>query len=98
MMNAAAGNTVTTAEHTWAMSMALARQIPQAALHEGRRLGEEPLPRVELMGKTLGIIGLGRIGSAVAGASERLRHGVAWLTPLLHARSRARDRNRDARA
>src|SRR5689334_15526588 len=30
VMNAAAGNTVTTAEHTWAMLMALARQIPQA--------------------------------------------------------------------
>src|SRR5687767_4781010 len=31
VMNAAAGNTVTTAEHTWAMLMAVARQIPQAA-------------------------------------------------------------------
>lgn len=71
VMNAAAGNTVTTAEHTIAMLMALARQIPQATAsikagqwEKGRFLG------VELMGKTLGIIGLGRIGSAVA---ERAR-------------------------
>src|ERR1041384_5861106 len=71
VMNAAAGNTVTTAEHTWAMLMALARQIPQADApmkagrwEKGRFLG------VELMGKTLGIIGLGRIGSTVA---ERAR-------------------------
>jgi D-3-phosphoglycerate dehydrogenase len=67
VMNAAAGNTVTTAEHTWAMLMALARQIPQAAAstksgkwEKGKFLG------VELMNKTLGIIGLGRIGSTVA--------------------------------
>lgn len=71
VMNAAAGNTVTTAEHTIAMLMALARQIPQATAsikagqwEKSRFLG------VELMGKILGIIGLGRIGSAVA---ERAR-------------------------
>jgi D-3-phosphoglycerate dehydrogenase / 2-oxoglutarate reductase len=71
VMNAAAGNTVTTAEHTWAMLMALARLIPQAVAstkaghwEKNRFLG------VELLGKTLGIIGLGRIGSTVA---ERAR-------------------------
>jgi D-3-phosphoglycerate dehydrogenase len=66
-MNAAAGNTVTTAEHTMAMLLTLARQIPQAVAstkaghwEKNRFLG------VELMGKILGIIGLGRIGATVA--------------------------------
>jgi D-3-phosphoglycerate dehydrogenase len=71
VMNAAAGNTVTTAEHTWAMLMALARQIPQAvASTKAGRWEKNRFLGVELMGKTLGIIGLGRIGSAVA---ERAR-------------------------
>ena len=67
VMNAAAGNTVTTAEHTFAMLMALARQIPQAAAstREGRWEKNRFLG-VELMGKTLGVIGMGRIGSVVA--------------------------------
>lgn len=67
VMNAAAGNTVTTAEHTMAMLLSLARQIPQAV--NSTRTGHWEKNRflgVELMGKTLGIIGLGRIGAAVA--------------------------------
>src|SRR5262249_11771396 len=67
VMNAAAGNTVTTAEHTWAMLMSLARQIPQAVA--STRSGKWEKTRflgTELMGKTIGIIGLGRIGSTVA--------------------------------
>lgn len=67
VMNAAAGNTVTTAEHTMAMLLSLARQIPLAVTstkaghwEKNRFLG------IELMGKTLGIVGLGRIGTAVA--------------------------------
>jgi D-3-phosphoglycerate dehydrogenase len=67
VMNAAAGNTITTAEHTWAMLMALARQIPQAV--QSTKSGKWEKSRFigsELMGKTLGIVGLGRIGSAVA--------------------------------
>ncbi|HVG21270.1 MAG TPA: phosphoglycerate dehydrogenase [Blastocatellia bacterium] len=71
VMNAAAGNTVTTAEHTWAMLMAMARQIPQAAAStKAGRWEKNRFLGVELMGKTLGVVGLGRIGSAVA---ERAR-------------------------
>ena len=71
VMNAAAGNTVTTAEHTWAMLMALARQIPQAdASMKAGRWEKNRFLGVELLGKTLGVIGLGRIGSTVA---ERAR-------------------------
>jgi D-3-phosphoglycerate dehydrogenase len=71
VMNAAAGNTVTTAEHTWAMLMALARQVPQAdASMKAGRWEKKRFMGVELLGKTLGIVGLGRIGSTVA---ERAR-------------------------
>ncbi|HWP42378.1 MAG TPA: phosphoglycerate dehydrogenase [Blastocatellia bacterium] len=71
VMNAAAGNTVTTAEHTLSMLMSLARQIPQAAAStKAGRWEKNRFLGVELRGKTLGIIGLGRIGSAVA---ERAR-------------------------
>jgi D-3-phosphoglycerate dehydrogenase / 2-oxoglutarate reductase len=71
VMNAAAGNTVTTAEHTMAMLMSLARQIPQAVASTKAGVWEKTkFLGVELSGKTLGIIGLGRIGSAVA---ERAR-------------------------
>ncbi|MFY9558122.1 MAG: phosphoglycerate dehydrogenase, partial [Blastocatellia bacterium] len=71
VMNAAAGNTVTTAEHTMAMLLSLARQIPQAVTStKSGRWEKNKFLGVELMGKTLGIIGLGRIGAAVA---ERAR-------------------------
>src|ERR1041385_9405455 len=67
VMNAAAGNTVTTAEHTMAMLLSLARQIPQAVSStKSGRWEKNKFVGVELMGKTLGIIGLGRIGTAVA--------------------------------
>src|SRR5689334_501396 len=67
VMNAAAGNTVTTAEHTWAMLMALARQLPQAdASMKAGRWEKKRFMGVELLGKTLGIVGIGRIGSTVA--------------------------------
>jgi D-3-phosphoglycerate dehydrogenase / 2-oxoglutarate reductase len=71
VMNAAAGNTVTTAEHTMAMLLALARQIPGAvASTKAGRWEKNRFVGVELAGKTLGVIGMGRIGSAVA---ERAR-------------------------
>src|SRR6185295_8783763 len=57
VMNAAAGNTVTTAEHTMAMLLALARQIPQAVSStRAGRWEKNKFLGVELMGKTLGIV------------------------------------------
>jgi len=67
VMNAPDGNTITTAEHTIALLVALARQVPQA--NSSLKAGNWERKRfigVELQGKTLGIIGLGRIGRAVA--------------------------------
>ena len=67
VMNTPGGNSVSTAEHSFAMIMALARNIPQgcATLKDG--LWERgKLTGVELRGKTLGILGLGKVGSEVA--------------------------------
>jgi D-3-phosphoglycerate dehydrogenase len=81
-MNAAAGNTVTTAEHTWAMLMAVARQIPQAA--HSTRSGHWEKSRflgIELNGKTLGVVGLGRIGSTVADRARAFGMKVVAYDP-----------------
>lgn len=67
VMNTPEGNTVSTAEHTFALMLALARHVPAAhqALAEGR-WERKAFEGIELRGKTLGIIGLGRVGRAVA--------------------------------
>jgi D-3-phosphoglycerate dehydrogenase / 2-oxoglutarate reductase len=67
VMNAPDGNTITTAEHTIAMLISLARRVPQA--NSSLKAGNWERKRfvgAELQGKTLGILGLGRIGRAVA--------------------------------
>lgn len=67
VMNTPAGNTIATAEHTLALMLALARHIPAAhsALQAGR-WDRRAFMGVELRGKTLGLIGFGRVGQAVA--------------------------------
>ena len=71
VINAPDGNTISTAEHTCAMLMALTRRIPQAnaSLVDGR-WDRKNFVGAELEGKTLGIIGVGKIGRSVA---ERMR-------------------------
>ena len=67
VMNTPAGNTISTAELTFSMLMALARKIPQA--HASMKAGEwnrKSFQGTELHGKTLAILGMGRIGTAVA--------------------------------
>jgi D-3-phosphoglycerate dehydrogenase / 2-oxoglutarate reductase len=67
VMNTPSGNTISTAELTFSMLMALARKIPQA--HMSMKAGEwnrKSFSGVELYNKTLGILGMGRIGSEVA--------------------------------
>jgi len=67
VLNTPESSTIAAAEHTMAMLLALVRRIPQAhaALSAGRWI-REPYTGTELAGKTLGIIGLGKIGSEVA--------------------------------
>ena len=67
VMNAAGGNTVSTAEHTMAMIMALSRNIPQAcASLKGGKWERNTFMGTELYGKSLGIIGMGKVGTEVA--------------------------------
>jgi D-3-phosphoglycerate dehydrogenase len=90
VMNAPDGNTMTTAEHTLALLMSLARRIPQAAesLKSGR-WERKSFIGVELQGKTLGIIGLGRIGRVVASRARSLGMNIIAYDPFIqpeHAR------------
>lgn len=67
VMNTPGGNTISTAELTFSMMMALARKIPQAHLSMTQgRWDRKKFKGTELNGKTLGILGMGRIGGEVA--------------------------------
>src|SRR5437879_3793058 len=67
VMSTPGGNAVSVAEHTFALLLSLARQVPRLdkAIHEGR-WEKSSAAGTEVRGKTLGLIGLGRIGSEVA--------------------------------
>jgi len=67
VVNAPGGNTIAVAELTMAMMQSLARNIPQAnaSLRAGK-WDKKAYKGVELRDKVLGVVGLGRIGSAVA--------------------------------
>ena len=67
VMNTPGGNTISTAELSFAMLLALARKVPQAhATMAAGKWDRKQFQGVELFGKTLGVLGLGRIGSEVA--------------------------------
>ena len=67
VMNTPSGNTISTAELTFSMLMALARKIPQAHMSmKGGAWDRKAFAGTELSGKTLGVLGMGRIGSQVA--------------------------------
>lgn len=67
VMNTPDGNTISTAEHTCGMVLALARNIPTAvSTVKGGGWDRKKYMGTELHGKTIGIIGLGKIGSEVA--------------------------------
>ena len=84
VMNAPGGNTVTTAEHTISLMLALARNIPQAtASLKAGKWEKKQLTGVELTGKTLGIIGLGQIGRVVADRANGLKMRVVAADPFV---------------
>ncbi len=67
VMNTPGGNTISTAEHTVAMILALSRFVPQASLSlKSGRWEKKKFLGVEIYGKTLGVVGLGRVGREVA--------------------------------
>jgi len=84
VMNTPGGNTITTAEHSLAMLFALARMIPQAtASMKAGKWEKKKFMGVELYHKTLGIIGLGNIGSQVARKAQGLEMNVIAYDPFL---------------
>lgn len=84
VMNTPGGNSMATAEHTLSLIMAAFRHIPQAV--ESVKLGKWEKKKFqghELTGKTLGVIGLGQVGSLVARrASRALRMNVLGYDPV----------------
>ncbi len=84
VVNAPAGNIVTTAEHTLAMLFAIARNIPQA--HASLIAGEwkrSQFVGTELRNKTLGIVGLGKVGSAIARRASALEMRILVHDPYV---------------
>ena len=84
VINAPDGNTISTAEHSFAMLMAMARWIPQA--HQDLKEGvwnRKKYVGVELNRKTLGIIGMGRIGSEIAMRAKAFNMKVLGYDPYL---------------
>jgi D-3-phosphoglycerate dehydrogenase len=84
--NAPQSNVVTAAEHTMALLLALARNIPQAdaSLHAGR-WDRAKYSGVELYDKTLGIVGFGRIGQLVAERARGFGMRVVAYDPYVGA-------------
>ena len=84
VMNSPSGSSTTTAEHAVAMMFALSRNIPQAyrLLKEG--IWDKGLFKgVELRAKTLGVVGLGRIGSEVARMARGIGMNVMAYDPFI---------------
>ncbi|MFA6414270.1 MAG: NAD(P)-dependent oxidoreductase, partial [Syntrophales bacterium] len=66
VMNTPGGNTITTGEHAIAMMLSLAREIPQAtASMKGGKWEKKKFMGAEVFNKTLGIVGIGRVGAIV---------------------------------
>ena len=90
VMNAPGGNTVSTAEHAFSLLLCAARKLPQAdAMVRNGKWGRKELQGVELYNKTLGIIGMGRIGSELSRRAIAFGMRVLAFDPYLSA-TRAR--------
>ncbi|MCC6804426.1 MAG: phosphoglycerate dehydrogenase [Anaerolineae bacterium] len=86
VMNTPDGNTVSTAEMTFGLMLALARQIPQAhATMLAGKWDRKVFSGVELRGKTLGVVGFGRIGRAVAKRALAFEMTVIAYDPYIPA-------------
>ncbi len=91
VVNAPEGNTISAAEHTIAMMMSMSRNIPQAnASLKGKKWDRKKFMGVEVRGKTLGVLGLGRIGSEVAKRALGMEMIILAYDPFISA-ERAKD-------
>ena len=86
VMNTPGGNTISTAEHTMSLLLSLARNIPQAqaSLAQGK-WDRKTYIGTELQGKTIGIVGLGKIGREVALRCKAFGMTTIGYDPLLGA-------------
>ncbi|MCD4780516.1 MAG: phosphoglycerate dehydrogenase [Candidatus Omnitrophica bacterium] len=85
-MNTPAGNTTSTAEQTMSLILSLSRNIPQAyASLKAGKWERSKFKGVELKGKKLGVIGLGRIGSTVAKFAKAFGMEIIAYDPYLSA-------------
>ncbi len=86
VVNAPGGNTTSTAEHAIALMFAVARRIPQAylSMKEGK-WDRKKFMGTELRGKTVGVIGLGRVGYEVAKRCKALDMNVLAFDPYIPA-------------
>lgn len=84
VMNTPGGNTLSTAEHTLALMLAMSRNVAPAyqALCQGN-WDRKSYMGTQLAGKTLGVVGLGRIGQAVAARAKAFEMRVLGFDPFL---------------
>src|SRR3954451_20329062 len=88
VMNAAGANSVSVAEHTFALLLALARAVPAADASMKKGVWDKKkLTGIELRGKTLGIVGFGRIGREVAARARAFGMELAAYDPFIAARA-----------
>jgi len=86
VMNTPAGNTVATAEFAFGLMLALARHIPQSFVSmQGGKWDRKSYQGVELRGKTLGIVGYGRIGQAIGKRAAAFDMTVLAYDPYIPA-------------
>jgi D-3-phosphoglycerate dehydrogenase len=84
VMNTPGGNAVSVAEHTLALLLGMARSVPQAnASTHGGRWEKSSLSGTEMRGKTMGLIGLGRVGTEVARRATALEMRVVAYDPYV---------------
>ena len=84
VINSPDGNTIAATEHTFAMMLAVSRNIPQAnATMHGGGWDRKKFLGVQLSGKTLGVIGLGKIGAGVAKRAQSFYMNVIAYDPFV---------------
>ena len=84
VMNTPGGNAVSVAEHTIALMLGLARAVPQAnASIQAGRWEKSAFSGTEMRGKTLGLVGLGRVGTEVARRARGLEMKVLAYDPFV---------------